>query len=300
MQYLKRVGLDLLKGAAAALSSFVGMMAGSSSTSLLGLPKLVVPAYMNMSIVLPLMFLSDILIAIVLGECFQGLYHRYWQRLLAIWVCNYLLYNLLNTLDAMLFMAATNWSTSIVSAFFHALFSALVIAWLWRTDTGSQISSATGQSPVLARKPLDLAWRLALAWLAYPPIYYLMGLLVAPFTQHYYEDLSLNLGLTMPPSVGILLAMQVLRGVLFLLAVLPIIITWRGSRSGLWLWMGTIIFIQIAIQAILQAHWLPLAVRIPHGLELLADSFLQAGVYALLLFFPSKPMAKSVADMGSD
>lgn len=47
MQYLKRVGLDLLKGAAAALSSFVGMMAGSIITSLLGLPKLVVPAYMN-------------------------------------------------------------------------------------------------------------------------------------------------------------------------------------------------------------------------------------------------------------
>ena len=28
--------------------------------------------------------------------------------------------------------------------------------------------------------------------------------------------------------------------------------------------------------------------RIPHTLELLADSFLQAGVYALLLRFPSK------------
>jgi hypothetical protein len=84
------------------------------------------------------------------------------------------------------------------------------------------------------------------------------------------------------------MAMQVLRGALFLVAVLPIIMAWRGSQKGLWLWVGAVIFIQIAGQALLQAYWLPAGLRIPHSLELLADSFLQAGLYALLLCFPSK------------
>ncbi len=92
----------------------------------------------------------------------------------------------------------------------------------------------------------------------------------------------------MPPSVGVLLAMQVLRGALFLIAALPIIVVWRCSRKGLWLWVGMVIFIQIAGQPILQAYWLPLALKIPHSLELLADSFLQAGVYVLLLCFPTE------------
>ena len=82
--------------------------------------------------------------------------------------------------------------------------------------------------------------------------------------------------------------MQVLRGALFLLAVLPIIFAWKSTRTTLWLWLGAVIFIQIAIQTILQAYWLPLvAVRIPHGIELLIDSFAQAYLYALFLYVPS-------------
>ena len=228
------------------------------------------------------------MIAILLGECFQGLNQRYWQRLLSIWLCNYLLYYLLNVLDGLLFSPLPNMGTGIVSDIFPALFMAAVIAVLWKPRNVESPNIGKVRAYFAARKPANWAWRLALAWLAYPPIYYLMGRAVAPFVQHYYEDPSLNLGLTMPPSVGVLLAMQVLRGALFLIAVLPIIVAWRGSQKGLWLWAGTVIFLQIAGQAILQAYWLPAGLRIPHSLELLADSLLQAGLYALLLCFPSK------------
>jgi hypothetical protein len=130
------------------------------------------------------------------------------------------------------------------------------------------------------------AWRLLVAWLIYPPIYYLIGRIAALFTLHYYQDLSLNLGLTLP-NVSTLLLMQVLRGVLFLLAVAPILGSWRGGRTGLWLWLGLVIFVQIANQIIVQAYWFPLGLRVPHTIELLVDSFVQAGFYVWLLF----PMA---------
>jgi len=294
MQYLKRVGFDLVKGVVAALASTVGLVAGGIITAMLGLPTPGMPPQMDVNTIMPLLFLTQIVITIVLGECFQRLYRRYWQRMLSIWLCTYLLYYLLNTLDGLLFSPLPHLSTSIASNIFPALFAAVAIALLWRPGTVDSPSIGKVHAHFTTRQPADLTWRLALAWLAYPPIYYLMGRVVAPFVQHYYEDPSLNLGLTLPPSVGILLAMQVLRGALFLLAVLPIVVAWRGSRRSLWLWTGFVIFIQIAGAVIFQAYWLPAGLRIPHALELLADSFLQAGVYVLLLFFPSKPMKESV------
>jgi hypothetical protein len=70
---------------------------------------------------------------------------------------------------------------------------------------------------------------------------------------------------------------------LFLIAVTPLLFSWQGKRRGLWLWIGSVIFIQIANQIIVQAYWLPLELRIPHTIELLADSFIQAGFYVWLL-----------------
>jgi hypothetical protein len=78
--------------------------------------------------------------------------------------------------------------------------------------------------------------------------------------------------------------MQVLRGAIFLLAVMPLLWARWGGRSGLWLWVGSVIFVQIANQVIIQAYWLPLGLRIPHAFELLVDSFLQAGFYVWLLY----------------
>jgi hypothetical protein len=288
VKMIKRVGIDLLYGAIASVVAFVGLVAGGIITAIIGLPKTGLPAQVNMVILLPWLFLTQIMIAILLGECFQKLNQCYWQRLLSIWLCNYFLYYLLNALDGLLFSPLPNMGTGIVSDIFPALFMAAVIAALWKPGKVESPNIGKVRAYFDARKPANWAWRLALAWLAYPFIYYLMGRAVAPFVQHYYEDPSLNLGLTLPPSMGVLLAMQVLRGALFLMAVLAIIISWRGSQIGLWLWVSAVIFLQIAGQAILQAYWLPAGLRIPHSLELLADSLLQAGLYALLLCFPTK------------
>jgi hypothetical protein len=288
MKMIKRAGFDLLKGLIAAAAAFAGLIIGGMITTIIGLPSTGVPPQVDMNALMPRLFLTQVIIAILLGECFRGLYPRYWQRLLSIWLCNYLLYYLLNQLDGLLFSPLPHMGTGMLSSILPALCMAAVVAWLWRPGPAESRVDGKVRAYFASRKTADWAWRLALSWLVFPPIYYLMGRAVGPFVQRYYEDPSLNLGLTMPPSVEVLMVMQVLRGALFLLAVLPIMIAWRGSQKGLWLWVGTVIFIQIAGQALLQAYWLPAGLRIPHSLELLADSFLQAGLYALLLCFPSK------------
>jgi len=284
LKILKTSGINLVKGGAAAVAALAGMMLGGLVTSALNLPTMTMPDYMNISTLMPLMFVSEMVMAIVLGECFQRLYRSFWLRLLWLWLCHYLLYSAINTLDAFLFTTYTNLATNFVMNLFPALFVAAAVALLWRPAAGS-IAEQPGLAGYLAaRQPRDWAWRFAAAWLCYPVIYYLAGRVVAIFTLSYYQDPSHSLGLTLNVTLGGLMAMQVLRGALFLLAVLPIIVAWRGGQRNLWLVLGSIIFVQIAIVTVVQAYWMPfLAVRVPHGLELLADSFAQAGVYAWLL-----------------
>lgn len=278
-QLAKRILLDLGKGALASLASFVGLMVGGMVGQALGLPTPAMPAGASMSVLMPLMLLSGVVISILLGECLQRLYARYWQRLLSAWLCSYLLYYALNTLDGLLFTPMANMSSGFVTNLFPALATAAVVALLWRPRAEDVAAGVPG---LAGRGAGGWAWRLALAWLAYVPIYYLMGRIVEPFIMHYYEDPSLGLGLTVP-ALPTLLAMQVLRGALFLAAVLPIIMAWKGSRAGLWGWTTALIFVQIAATLVFQAYWYPLGLRIPHTLELLADSAIQAGVYVLLL-----------------
>ena len=282
-EIIKRAGMDLLKAAIASLASLLGLVIGGMAAGWLKLPTPTIPAYMSIAILMPLMVISEISIAIVLGECFQMLKWSFWPRWLAIGINHYLLYNALNLLDGLLFTPMPNMSTGIFSDLFPAFLSAAVIAWLWRPKTGTIPAGKILVTYFFGRQWFEWAWRLLVAWLIYPPIYYLIGRLAALFTLHYYQDPSLNLGLTLP-DVNTLLLMQVLRGALFLLAVMPILWAWRAGRSGLWLWVGLVIFIQIANQVIVQAYWLPLGLRIPHAIELMVDSFLQAGVYVWLLF----------------
>jgi hypothetical protein len=283
--WLKRAAIDLLKGITASIFSFIGLgMAGMIAAGM-GMPSTSSPAQADMRILIPLMLISGALIAILLGECFRNLYSRYWERLVSIWLCTYLLYYLLNTLDGLLFSPLPNLSTSIFSNLFPALFAAAAIAWLWRPSVGS-LPPEGGLSIYLSCwKPRQLVWRMAVAWLSYPPIYYVVGRGAALFTMRYYQDPSLGLGLTLPP-IGIMLAMQVLRGALFLLAIMPIVIVGHGSPRRLWLWVGAIIFCQIAANLIIEAYWLPAGLRIPHAFELLIDSATQAWIYVRLLAAP--------------
>ena len=301
LQFLKSAGANILRGAAAAVVSIVGLGIGGMVTSTLNMPTPAMPANVSFTTLMPLMVLSGILIAIILGECFRNLYQIYWQRLLVLWLCNYLLYYLLNTLDAFLFTTMTNLSTGLIANIFPALFLSAMIALLWKPGVDNSTERRTMMDYFSARKPGDWAWRFLIAWLIFPLVYYLAGRVVALFTLRYYTDSSLNTGLTLNLTIGSLLAMQVLRGALFLLAVLPIIFAWRSTRVTLWLWLGTVIFTQIAMQILLQAYWLPLlAVRIPHGIELLVDSFTQAYFYALLLYAPSSALPGLNVERGSN
>src|SRR6185436_19515688 len=79
-------------------------------------------------------------------------------------------------------------------------------------------------------RPAQWAWRLGAAILAFPVIYFLFGMIVGPFVVDSYR--AGEFGLTLP-GLRTLVAVQLVRSVLFLAAALPVLAAWRGPRLRL-------------------------------------------------------------------
>lgn len=126
-------------------------------------------------------------------------------------------------------------------------------------------------------------WRVLLAWLAFPVIYFLFGMCVGPFVVDTYRAGAF--GLRIPP-MDILLRTLALRSLLFLAATLPVIRLWTGSRRGLIFALGLAHAAMVGLYGLSQAYWLPPVLRTLHSVEIVADSFVYAFVLAML-FFPS-------------
>ena len=116
--------------------------------------------------------------------------------------------------------------------------------------------------------------------MAFPVIYIAFGLAVRPLIQSYYLNGQYEL---VNPTWGQLIPLQLERSLLFLLASLPSLIWWKGSRLSLWLALGFSIYTLMIFTGVLTAYWLPGSMRLFHGLEMLADALVYAGALILLL-----------------
>lgn len=141
------------------------------------------------------------------------------------------------------------------------------------------------------RSPVSWWWRAGLAWLAFPVIYYVFGTIIYPLVASNYE--SGDLGLTVP-SQRLILGVVGLRSLLFLLAAVPIINSWSGSRRGLVLALGAALAAMVGVAGLIETSWLPTRMRIVHGLEITADSLAHAWVLvALLVPRPRNPTGQA-------
>jgi hypothetical protein len=126
------------------------------------------------------------------------------------------------------------------------------------------------------------AWlaRVAIAWLAWPFIYFFFGMCIAPIVVPYYK--AGIAGLQLPQSMAFIFGIQLVRSVMFLVTSLPFVAFWRGSLRGLWLAMGLAHAFTIGIYGLVGATFFPMAVRVAHAGEITGDSFAYAGLLVLL------------------
>ncbi|MDT8066951.1 MAG: hypothetical protein ROO76_02170 [Terriglobia bacterium] len=136
------------------------------------------------------------------------------------------------------------------------------------------------------------AWRLVVAWVAFPAIYWVFGMCVAPFVLFAYR--AGIAGLTVPP-VPVILRTVFIRSALFLVSSLPIIALWSGSRRSLFIAFGVAESMMVGIFGLVQASWFPMTLRVAHSIEITLDSFAYIGVL-VLLFAARKQSGTANAD----
>lgn len=170
--------------------------------------------------------------------------------------------------------------TTLVMQLVAILLCATVVAALIRPEEPgvslrSRLEVFFGQHP-----PQRWPWILLLSLLAFPFAYVVFGLLVEPFVIEFYEQQVASLA---TPGWGEIMPILLLRSLLFLLASLPVLIFWQKSRLQLLITLGSALFFLVGGLYMLQSYWFPVIMRVAHSLEILADSFVYAGVLVLLL-----------------
>jgi uncharacterized membrane protein YjgN (DUF898 family) len=148
-----------------------------------------------------------------------------------------------------------------VSFLLPSILCATAVAWLFPPVKKESSLAAMARAFFSGRRTGAWVWRVAVAAVVFVPIYLVFGSLVAPLTAQYFQESMY--GLRQPGQNEILVVLLV--------------------RSALFLLVGFLYM--------LGAYYMPLAVRVPHTLEILADSFTHTG---LLVVLPAKSNSQTI------
>jgi len=218
--------------------------------------------------------IAGVLLATVLGFVFSHLPFRRLTRIGMAWLSLFIIQWFSNIVEAVFFTKAIPTATIFMAALVAALMVTLpeaVLAGVLFSPAKIDRSFSTDLREYF-RERTSSSWlgRIALGSLVYFPIYYTFGSIIAPWVLSYYDSPSQNFGLTVPP-LEVMIPLEILRGSLYVIALLPIIATLRVSPRTMFLSVVGLLFIAGAFVPFLASSTLPAFLRIVHGFELLAD-----------------------------
>lgn len=267
-----------------ALAFYAGTILGGMLAGLLGLPTPEMPAGADPTVLGQYLLLVSLLLAVGMAFLARRLAGGFIGRWLTLASLVWVAHAINNIIEGLIFtsMSAASMFTVVLYGAASLLCGA-ALAWLFPPDAGGE------RFPQRAREffgRYDLAgwsWRLLAALLAFPLIYLAFGRLIAPLVVEAYQQGLFGLEL---PTWGQILAVQPLRSLLFLLACLPVLILWRGSKSSLFLTLSLVLFLLVGGLSMLQAYWMPASLRLVHSLEILADELVYTAVLVALFARP--------------
>jgi hypothetical protein len=166
--------------------------------------------------------------------------------------------------------------------FLHTVASAALFAIVLDRLAGR----APAPAPVWAPRAAG-SWglRLAATDVSYIVLYFTAGLLVFPYVSHFYEGRGL-------PSPGAVLAMQVVRGLVFASIVLVLARFLTLPRAGAAVLIAVTLSLLGGVAPLLVPNpFMPTSIRYPHMIEVAVSNFLFALAAAALLRPPLAPRA---------
>lgn len=287
---IKQLLIYLGKLLLCSLAFILGAVIGGMVAMLLGLQQPPMPEGVDGSLAFLLLLLESPVMALALALVARGLGGGLLPRAIALSFFTWVVYTLNTAIESLAFTSTTVEGAlfTTVSFLLSSILCATATAWLFPPVEKGITFSSMARAFFGGRRTGAWVWRIAVAAVVFVPIYLVFGSLVAPLTAQYFQESMY--GLRLPSQEEMLLVLLVRSG-LFLLACLPIIIMWRRSRWSLFLSLGFALFVLVGFLYMLGAYYMPLAVRVPHTLEILADSFTHAG---LLVVLPAKSNSQTI------
>jgi hypothetical protein len=236
---------------------------------------------------LPSMLFGSLVLIVGVVPIASGLGGRFATRWLALGLMLYVVTGVNTVVELSIF--GTEGGHRYLLVFYFLCFVATAAA--LAMQYGSQQSAP--QPPHLGAG--QWLWRVAVAWLSFPVIYFLFGLCVAPFVIPIYE--AGVIGLRLPP-LDVIMRTQLLRSFLFLASSLPVILLWSGSRRRLILALGWAHTAMVGLYGLSQAYFMPPILRVLHSFEIAADSFVYAFIL-VWLFFPRERTGATSTVLGT-
>ena len=260
----------------------IGSILGSMLATFLGLQQPPMPEGVDSAFAFFLLMLESPLMIFALALITRGLGGGLLPRALTLSFFMWVTYTLNTAVEALAFTTTTVSGALFTAVAFlvPSLLCGLVVARLFPTGEQPESFSTLAKRFFGRRTAVAWLWRIGLAAVIFVPIYILFGSIVAPLTAEYFQQ---NMyGLRQPGQSEMLLVLMV-RSLLFFYASLPIIVLWQRSNRELFLKLGFALFVLVGFLYMLGAYYMPLEIRVPHTLEILAGSFAYAGILVVLL-----------------
>jgi hypothetical protein len=252
-----------------------GAMAGGAAVSALGLPLPQLPKQTDEGTMGLLLLIGSLALAAGLAPLARRLQGPYWLRWLMLAVLCYICIGVTSPLEGAIFTTMDMASVPALSLLPCLVFAA-VMTLLFKPASRGDSLAVSMRRFFRGRTVGQWTWRLVAAVCAFPIIYWTFGLMVAPFVMEYYKQGQFALAV---PNPAVILATQFARSVLFLMAAVPILVLWSGSRRQLILALGLAFYVLVGLFGMIQSYWLAPTLQVLHNAEMLIDSM----VYALAL-----------------
>jgi hypothetical protein len=225
--------------------------------------------------------MSGVLLSVVLGFIFSNFSYRRRTRIGVAWLSLFIIQFFSNFVEAVFFTTSlpdvmTFAGACIVGLIVSLLEAALTGLLFFSDKTNSSLKTTLAQYFNKSTKT-DWVKRVLIGSIAYFPIYYTFGSIIAPLVLGFYNDPTQGTGLVVP-SLSIIIPLEVFRGLLFIVALIPIIASLKVSRRTMLLCLTSFIYLVGAFVPFIAYSTLPLFLRLVHGAEILADSIAYSAV----------------------
>ncbi len=279
-----------MEGALCGLIFFLGFIPGGQLAALLRLSIPEMPVGADQATIANYTLLGSLILALGLAALARGLSGGFIARWLILFFFTWIAYGVNNYFEAAIFTTMSAGSLYTVVLYLPALLlCSAAIAWLFPSEKNGTGFFANVKTFFAGRTPGRWIWRLLAAFLAFPFIYSLVGIVIAPIVVPYYRQ---DAGQLLLPGWDQILPVLALRSLLFLLVGLPILIAWNRSNRRLFLTLGLTLFLFVGGLSMMYAYWLAPVLRVTHSLEIFVDEMVYAGALILLL-----RMSKSQAEV---